>query len=77
MKNQKKNSKINSKSTNKSKVTNSKKDKVNRTRVKKVKESEVVYSKKIKRLDDSWDFRGANTKEYTHCFHIYPAINKI
>jgi site-specific DNA-methyltransferase (cytosine-N4-specific) len=21
-----------------------------------------------------WDFRGANTKEYTHCFHIYPAM---
>tara|TARA_B100001250_G_scaffold311444_1_gene273405 strand:- start:1252 stop:3360 length:2109 start_codon:yes stop_codon:yes gene_type:complete len=21
-----------------------------------------------------WDFRGFNTKEYTHCFHIYPAM---
>jgi site-specific DNA-methyltransferase (cytosine-N4-specific) len=21
-----------------------------------------------------WDFRGANTKEYTHCFHNYPAM---
>ena len=21
-----------------------------------------------------WDFRGADTKEYTHCFHIYPAM---
>jgi len=21
-----------------------------------------------------WDFRSANTKEYTHCFHIYPAM---
>ena len=21
-----------------------------------------------------WDFRGENTKEYTHCFHIYPAM---
>ena len=21
-----------------------------------------------------WDFRGARTKEYTHCFHIYPAM---
>ena len=21
-----------------------------------------------------WDFRKANTKEYTHCFHIYPAM---
>lgn len=24
--------------------------------------------------DESWDFRRANTKEYTHCFHIYPAM---
>lgn len=21
-----------------------------------------------------WDFRGADTKQYTHCFHIYPAM---
>ena len=21
-----------------------------------------------------WDFRSADTKEYTHCFHIYPAM---
>ena len=21
-----------------------------------------------------WDFRGENTKQYTHCFHIYPAM---
>ena len=21
-----------------------------------------------------WDFRDANTKEYTHSFHIYPAM---
>ncbi len=21
-----------------------------------------------------WDFRGVDTKEYTHCFHIYPAM---
>jgi site-specific DNA-methyltransferase (cytosine-N4-specific) len=25
-------------------------------------------------LDIKWDFRGANTKTYTHCFHSYPAI---
>ena len=24
--------------------------------------------------DESWDFRGADTKEYTHCFHTYPAM---
>lgn len=38
-----------------------------------VKESDVIY-KEPKKIDDSWDFRGANTKEYTHCFHIYPAM---
>ena len=21
-----------------------------------------------------WDFRGADTKQFTHCFHIYPAM---
>ncbi len=25
-------------------------------------------------LVDRWSFRGANTKEYTHCYHIYPAM---
>lgn len=24
--------------------------------------------------DPTWDFRGANTKELTHCFHNYPAM---
>ena len=24
--------------------------------------------------EDSWDFKNANTKEYTHCFHSYPAM---
>ena len=24
--------------------------------------------------EGEWDFRGSNTKEYTHCFHIYPAM---
>ena len=24
--------------------------------------------------EGEWDFRGADTKEYTHCFHIYPAM---
>ena len=24
--------------------------------------------------DSNWDFRGENTKYYTHCFHNYPAI---
>lgn len=25
-------------------------------------------------VDHSWDFRKANTKEYTHCYHSYPAM---
>ena len=25
-------------------------------------------------FDDTWDFRGADTKRFTHCFHNYPAI---
>ena len=24
--------------------------------------------------DEAWDFRTADTKEYTHCFHTYPAM---
>ena len=28
----------------------------------------------LKYKDESWDFRSANTKEYTHCFHTYPAM---
>lgn len=25
-------------------------------------------------IDDRWSFREANTKEYTHCYHTYPAM---
>ena len=32
----------------------------------------VLNLKKYK--DESWDFREADTKEYTHCFHTYPAM---
>jgi len=44
-----------------------------------VKESGVNYSvlkeqDTNKILDDSWDFKKANTKEFTHCFHSYPAM---
>ena len=28
----------------------------------------------LKNKDESWDFRESDTKEYTHCFHIYPAM---
>lgn len=27
-----------------------------------------------KHIDNTWDFRTANTKEYTHCYHNYPAM---
>ena len=27
-----------------------------------------------RRIDDSWSFRTANTKEFTHCYHTYPAM---
>lgn len=27
-----------------------------------------------RQIDDSWDFQEANTKEYTHCYHAYPAM---
>lgn len=44
-----------------------------------VKETEFLYNtgnqfKIVKKIDDSWDFRKSNTKEYTHCFHSYPAM---
>ncbi len=26
------------------------------------------------KLSSSWDFQGSNTKEFTHCFHSYPAM---
>ena len=28
----------------------------------------------MKYLDTSWDFIGANTKQFTHCYHNYPAM---
>ena len=28
----------------------------------------------LKYKDESWDFRDSDTKEYTHCFHTYPAM---
>lgn len=30
-----------------------------------------MYNREI---DDSWNFKTANTKEYTHCYHAYPAM---
>ncbi len=43
-----------------------------------VREPEVEYQIKLKdrskKIDESWDFRKSNTKEYTHCFHPYPAM---
>jgi len=44
-----------------------------------IREPEVEYQIKFhaesnKIIDYSWDFRRSNTKEYTHCFHSYPAM---
>lgn len=32
---------------------------------------EIMYRRE---LDNSWNFKEANTKEYTHCYHVYPAM---
>ena len=38
-------------------------------------EPEIEYQvRSNKTIDETWDFRKANTKEYTHCFHPYPAM---
>lgn len=40
-----------------------------------IKEGSLAYSTfSKKRIDYSWDFNKANTKEFTHCFHSYPAM---
>lgn len=56
------------KRTNESKKLNSKQKK------KSLKEILINYEVRTKHIDQSWDYKGANTKEYTHCFHIYPAM---
>lgn len=33
---------------------------------------EITLTKKFR--DETWDFRTADTKRYTHCFHPYPAM---
>ena len=36
---------------------------------------EIVVNMVVTKYKDvSWDFRKSNTKEYTHCFHNYPAM---
>jgi len=38
-------------------------------------EPEVEYQIRSNKLvDETWDFKKANTKEFTHCFHSYPAM---
>jgi len=38
-------------------------------------EPEIEYHTRNNKIpDETWDFRKANTKEYTHCFHSYPAM---
>ena len=33
-----------------------------------------MHTRNLKYRDESWDFQYADTKEYTHCFHTYPAM---
>lgn len=33
-----------------------------------------MHTRKLKYRDESWDFQYVDTKEYTHCFHTYPAM---
>ena len=34
-----------------------------------------LYQSMYKReIDNSWDFKTSNTKEFTHCYHTYPAM---
>jgi len=35
---------------------------------------DIVLDEVKKYRDETWDFRTANTKQYTHCFHSYPAM---
>lgn len=47
----------------------------NKKKSSKLKENTVSYLiRDTKLLDASWDFKKANTKEFTHCFHSYPAM---
>lgn len=50
------------------------KDSQNNAQMSVVREIFVPYSKIHQRIDETWDYKGVNTKEYTHCFHIYPAM---
>jgi DNA modification methylase len=35
----------------------------------------ILNSHIFKRIEDfSWDYKGVNTKSYTHCMHTYPAM---
>ena len=33
-----------------------------------------MHTRNLKYRDETWDLQYANTKEYTHCFHTYPAM---
>jgi tRNA G10 N-methylase Trm11 len=65
--------------TSKKKDLKSKKRVIQKTKKRKVShilhEPETMYQVLTsKTVDDTWDFRKANTKEFTHCFHPYPAM---
>lgn len=65
----------NKKSKSEPKKYNQKRKKVVSKRVSEPEvEYEIKYIKAKKTFDESWDFKKSNTKEYTHCFHSYPAM---
>lgn len=65
----------NKKSKSEPKKYNQKRKKVVSKRVREPEvEYEIKYIKAKKTFDESWDFKKSNTKEYTHCFHSYPAM---
>jgi len=39
-----------------------------------IKKEKADYEKYVRRIDYSWDYRGENTKTYTHGIHTYPAM---
>ncbi len=57
------------------KLISKKKNYQNKLKKNKISEPLFAYIFQKSRIEDeNWDFRKANTKEYTHCFHPYPAM---
>lgn len=48
--------------------------KIIRNLIKQIEKQKPSDNQLRRRIDYSWDFVGAKTKHYTHCFHAYPAM---